>query len=61
MSHSDTARLMSELDHARILRLLPQRGVPESLSDLLQGAELMNPRELPPVSYTHLRAHETDS
>lgn len=52
MSHSDTARLMSELDHARILRLLPQRGVPESLSELLQGAELMDPRELPPQVVT---------
>lgn len=47
MSHADTARLMSELDHARILRLLPQRGVPDSLSELLQGAELLAPRELP--------------
>ena len=48
MSYSDTARLMSELDHARILRLLPQRGVPEFLSELLHGAELLAPRELPP-------------
>ncbi|MCZ8253518.1 MAG: GreA/GreB family elongation factor [Hylemonella sp.] len=47
MFSSDTVRLMSELDHARILRLLPQRGVPESLSDLLQGAELLAPRDVP--------------
>lgn len=47
MSLSNTARLLSELDHARILRLLPQRGVPESLRELLAGAELLAPRDLP--------------
>lgn len=64
MFSSDTARLMSELDHARILRLLPQRGVPESLSELLQGAELLAPRELPPqvvTMHSHLLVEDPAS
>ncbi len=64
MFSSDTARLMSELDHARILRLLPQRGVPESLSELLQGAELLAPRELPPqvvTMHSHLLVEDPTS
>ncbi|MBX9871835.1 MAG: GreA/GreB family elongation factor [Burkholderiaceae bacterium] len=64
MSFSDTARLLSELDHARILRLLPQRGVPESLSELLHGAELLAPRELPPqvvTMHSHLLVEDPAS
>ena len=64
MSFSDTARLMSELDHARILRLLPQRGVPEFLSELLHGAELLAPRELPPqvvTMHSHLLVEDPAS
>lgn len=64
MSYSDTARLMSELDHARILRLLPQRGVPEFLSELLHGAELLAPRELPPqvvTMHSHLLVEDPAS
>ena len=47
MSFPDTARLMSELDYVRIHRLLPQRGVPAGLAELLNEAELLPPRDIP--------------
>ncbi len=47
MSYSSSARLLSELDHVRIRRLLPQHGVPGPLAELLNGADLLPPREVP--------------
>jgi regulator of nucleoside diphosphate kinase len=47
MSHLSSARLLSELDHVRIRKLLPQRGVPGLLAELLNDADLVPPREVP--------------
>ena len=47
MSTPFAARLLSELDHVRIRKLLPQHGVPGPLAELLNGAELVPPREVP--------------
>jgi regulator of nucleoside diphosphate kinase len=47
MSFPSSARLLSELDHLRIRRLLPQRGVPAPLAELLADADLVPPREVP--------------
>lgn len=47
MSFPSYARLLSELDHVRIRKLLPQHGVPGPLAELLSGADLVPPREVP--------------
>lgn len=47
MSNNSIARMLSELDHVRIRRLLPQHGVPGPLAELLNGADLVPPREVP--------------
>ncbi|MCX7692618.1 GreA/GreB family elongation factor [Tepidimonas taiwanensis] len=45
---SSHPRTLSALDHARILRLLPQAGAQDLLRDLLDNADLLPPREVPP-------------
>lgn len=47
MSFPSSARLLSELDHVRIRKLLPQQGVPGPLAELLAEADLVPPREVP--------------
>jgi len=47
MSFPSSVRLLSELDHVRIRKLLPQQGVPGPLAELLAGADLVPPREVP--------------
>jgi len=47
MSFPSSLRLLSELDHARIRKLLPQQGVPGPLAELLSEADLVPPREVP--------------
>jgi regulator of nucleoside diphosphate kinase len=47
MSAPVSTRYMSELDHARIRRLLPIQGMPASLSELVDGAELLPPYKMP--------------
>lgn len=48
MSSPASIRLMSELDHVRIRRLMPLQGMPASLTDLVEGAELLPPHQMPP-------------
>ncbi len=43
-----SARLLSELDHVRIRRLLPQQHVPGPLAELLNDADLVPPQAMPP-------------
>lgn len=47
MSFPIAARLLNELDHVRIRKLLPLQGVPAALAELLEGADLVPPREVP--------------
>ena len=48
MSYPSSARLLSELDHVRIRRLLPTRQVPAPLAELLNDADLVPPQAVPP-------------
>lgn len=41
-------RLLNELDHLRLRRLLPLRGATGPLAELLEMADLVSPQEMPP-------------
>ena len=61
MTFPSSLRLLSELDHARIRKLLPQQGVPGPLAELLSEADLVPPREVPAhVATMHSRLRLLD-
>ena len=47
-SISAPLRLLNELDHLRLRRLVPQRGATGPLAELLEMADLVAPQEMPP-------------
>jgi regulator of nucleoside diphosphate kinase len=64
MSFPSSARLLNELDHVRIRKLLPQQGVPGPLAELLAEADLVPPREVPPdvaTMHSQLLLQDLDS
>lgn len=48
MSTFSSIRVLNELDHLRLRRLLPTRGGPGPLAELLDAADLLPPQEMPP-------------
>ena len=55
----ETARLRASADHTLAGRRLLNRGLYKEALDELKLALDLNPTSSTPVSYTHLRAHET--